>query len=402
MPRPLRILIAPDAFKECMTAREAAEAMERGVKKCEQPVETRLWPASDGGTGFVAGIIEALRGRTRTSAVLGPCSTPVIATWGTYEEERPGVTALSASRVVAVLEASAACGLSLVPPSLRDPAHTTTFGVGELIRAALDIGAGALTIGLGNTATCDGGCGMAAALGVRFFDSNRKSIDVPTGADLHRIHRIDTRGLDVRLRDLNVCAACDVNNPLFGPEGAALTFAPQKGATREGAESLDIGLQRLCATLERAGVRTFPRDRRVGAAGGLAFGMRSFANAYTVDGFGCFAGYTGLKPKTTDANLVLTGAGRLDATDLRGKAILGVSETAAERKVSTIALVGSTGPGADECLAPKRDGGLAAYHVITPAGMARDEALRRGPEFLEVAAERVVREWLHSRGAARA
>lgn len=445
MPRPLRILIAPDAFKECMTAREAAEAMERGVKRTAQAADVRVkavsLPVSDGGAGLVDAMFGARPHNTIEAGVSGPLGEPLTLRIPDVREPGGGCLTLlivgaaliaaklwggvglpwlliagitgGAAWIVSsipkpgrdrfrVIEASAAAGLALVPPHRRDPERASTHGVGELLRVAATRKTSRILFGVGNTATCDGGVGMLAALGVRFFDAKDAPIERPSGADLARIARIDASDLHTDIRATKITVLCDVDNPLFGPNGAAHVFAPQKGASPEQVERLDAGLRNLARRCAEAGLDTDPDAPGAGAAGGLGFALRTFCGASLERGIEYLL-QGEFEEAAWESDLVLTGAGRLDATDLRGKAILGVSNAAARVKVPTIALVGSIGPGADDCFATRPDGspglegGLHAYHVITPPGMPLDEALRRGPELLEAAAERVVREWLMRR-----
>lgn len=396
MPRPLRILIAPDAFKECMTAREAAEAIERGVKRGMTSsgvrVEFILIPVSDGGAGF----IDAIRDkgdRLQHVEVTGPMGDPVVAPLLLQ-----GGGSLLGARPRAFLEVSSAAGLALVPTDRRDPELTTTYGAGQLILAALDARARHIRVGIGNSATNDAGAGALAALGVRFFDSGGALIDRPRGADLSCIARIDASGADRRLRRSEIVIANDVDNPLFGPRGAAHTFAPQKGATPGQVERLDEGLRNFAHRCREAGARADPDAPGMGAAGGFAFGLVACGGARLYPGARLVLELLHFDDvfHTLPIALCLTGAGRVDATDLRGKAPLEIARVASERKTPVVALAGSTGPGWESLL--RSDGGhFDAIHVITPPGMPLDEALRRGPELLEAAAERVVREWLTRR-----
>lgn len=401
MPRPLRILIAPDAFKECMTARRAAEAMERGVKRAGEvlgkTVEAIFIPVSDGGAGFIDAIRDT-GDALQHLEVTGPMGDPVVAPLLLQ-----GGGGLHGARPRAFLEMSPAAGLALVPADRRDPERTTTYGAGELILAALNARATHISIGIGNSATNDAGAGALAALGVRFFDADGTLIDRPRGADLSRIARIDASGVDPRLRKTEIVIANDVDNPLFGPRGAAHTFAPQKGATPRQVERLDEGLRTFAHRCREAGAQADPEAPGMGAAGGFAFGLGAFCGARLYPGARLVLELLHFDDvfHASPIALCLTGAGRLDATDLRGKAPLEVARVASVKKTPVVALVGSTGPGWESL--SKDNGGLFdAVHVITPPDMPREEALRRGSELLEACAERVVREWLQSRGAARA
>lgn len=380
----MRILIAPDAYKECMSARAAAEAMARGVGRAAASltlgVEIDLCPLSDGGAGLVeqaAGLPGAER---RVSRVTGPLGEPVEAAWA-LRAQGDGVTA--------VLEMSAAAGLALVPAYRRDPERTTTFGVGELLLAAMDAGATSILIGIGNSATCDAGAGACAALGARFVSDAGEIIRAPTGGDLGRIARVDTAGLDPRLRRCRIDIACDVDNPLFGPDGSARVFAAQKGATLDQIDRLDAGLRSFAARCAASGVTADTASPGMGAAGGLAFGLVGFCGGRTKRGAAVFFDLVGFRERLRRADLLMTGEGRLDATSSRGKAALAAARAAQDADVPAIALVGAVGEGWEAAL---RDHGgpLESAHVITPADMPAAEALRRGAELLEAAARGVV------------
>lgn len=392
------VLCAPGAYKECMSAPRAAEAMARGARRAGETrgvdILTHQHPMSDGGADFVESML-AGRGATPVARVRGPLGEPVDARFGLVEGS-------------AFLQLSSAAGMHLVPRDRRDPTRTTTFGVGELILAAIDRGASDITIGVGNSATVDGGAGALAALGVRFFDDRESLIERPTGGDLARIARLDASWIDPRLQRIAITVACDVDNPLLGPDGAAATFGPQKGATPEQVALLEGGLANLDARLRDAGLDSRPDDPHTGAAGGFGFGLMAALGATLTPTMGLMLGSCPLV-RDPAIDLALTGEGRLDGQSVRGKLPVALAKAARAAGIPTVALVGSIGEGADLCLDPAHavrsgsggatEGGLADYAVITPPGMDLDEALRRGPELLEAATVRVVGKWIEHRGA---
>ncbi|MGB5736581.1 MAG: glycerate kinase, partial [Thiohalocapsa sp.] len=226
----MKIVLAPNAFKGSMSAMQAALAMQQGVRAVVPNAEVSKVPVADGGDGLAEVLIEALNGEARVFTVRGPLNAPVQAQ-----------LCHVADLELAAVEMAVASGLALLAPDDRDPTVTTTYGTGELIRAALDLGARRIVVGIGGSATTDGGIGMAAALGVRFLDASGKSVE-PVGGALAQIRRIDVSGLDPRLSSVRCEAICDVDNPLVGPQGAAAIYGPQKGATPAQVEALDAGL----------------------------------------------------------------------------------------------------------------------------------------------------------------
>jgi len=379
----MNVLLAPDAFKECMSATDAASAMARGVEAASQrlgrPVSVDRCPVSDGGAGLVDALLTAKSGQRRTTTVTGPLGDPVEAAWGWIKEDDG----------TAVIEMSAAAGLPLVPVDRRDPERTTTYGVGELIRAALDAGAGRIILGIGNSATCDGGAGMASALGAAFLDERGDLIERPSGGDLTRLGRIELDGLDERLGSTEILVACDVDNPLFGPEGSAAVYGPQKGASRKQVERLDQALRRLANCAQDVGVQVDAAAPGAGAAGGVGFGLMAFCRGQLRRGVDLVLRAADFTERAGRADLVLTGEGRLDAQSLRGKATIGVARAASRTGTRVIALVGSCGQGWEA--ATEAGGGPVERVVrITPESMSTDEALEAGPRLLAAATESAV------------
>jgi len=356
-----------------MSAADAAAAMARGLGSLDAAIDIDQCQVSDGGEGFIEALRVAGDGRRMLSRVTGPRGQPVEAAWAKLPDGS------------AVIEMATASGLELVPAAQRDPLRTTTFGTGELIRAALDAGCPRLLIGIGGSATCDGGAGMAQALGCRFHDAHGNVIrDALTGGRLREINQIDLSALDARLRAAQIIVACDVTNPLTGPDGAAAVYGPQKGATPDAVTRLDAGLAHLAQRLGHD-----PAMPGAGAAGGLGYGLIAFLGAQLRRGIDLVLDAAKFAQRVRDADLCLTGEGRLDGQSLAGKAVIGVARAAARHGVPTVALVGSVGEDAERTLAA----GLRAYRVIDE-GLPVEESMRRGPELLAAAAAAAVRDFL--------
>ncbi|WP_405234668.1 glycerate kinase family protein [Lentisalinibacter salinarum] len=366
----VKVVCAPDSFKECLSATEAAAAMADGVRRALPDAEVDVCPVADGGEGTVDALVTGLGGDYRESPVTGPCGEPVVARWGLVD---PGT---------AVIEMAAAAGLQLVPRTRRDPRRTTTFGVGELMLAAVRAGARRLIVGLGGSATVDGGCGMAQALGWRFRDANGRVLESPlSGGDLLSVLHLETGGADAALARAEVIGACDVDAPLLGPAGAAAVFGPQKGADPEGVAELEEGLTHLARLVRRELGADMATLDYGGAAGGLGAGLAVFARARLESGIERVLETCRFDERLQGADLCLTGEGRIDGQTLAGKACLGVARAAAARGVPTVALVGAAGPDADAVLSA----GLDEWRLIGP-GLTTRESMRRASSLLAAAA----------------
>jgi len=371
----MRVVLAPDSFKGSASALAVAQAMERVVRAVFADAEVHQVPIADGGEGTVEALVTATRGRLERRTVRGPLGEPVEARWGVLGGGQ-----------TAVIEMAAASGLPLVPPGRRDPRVTTTYGTGELVRAALDAGLGKLVIGIGGSATNDGGAGLARALGVRFLDAEGR--DLPEGgAALARLARIDLSGLDPRLGAAEVLVACDVDNPLTGPRGASAVFGPQKGATPEMVRELDAALGHYAALARSATGRDVAEVAGAGAAGGLGAGLLFFTPARLRPGVGIVLEATGFDDLVRGADLVITGEGSTDSQTAMGKAPVGVAAAARRHGVAVVCLAGGLGEGADEVLSL----GIDALQSAVPRAMALEEAMARGPELIEAATARLCR-----------
>jgi glycerate kinase len=361
-----RVVIAPDKFKGALTAMQAAQAIERGVKSAAPSAECVLCPMADGGEGTVEAFLE--RGARRmTAKVRGPLGAAVNAVYAI-----DGTTA--------IVEMSSASGLGLLAKSQYDPAETDTFGTGELIEAALDAGVQRIIIGIGGSATNDAGTGMLRALGVRFLDANGDEL----GREIltyERLASIDIGGLDERIADVKIDVAVDVDNPLCGPDGASHTFAAQKGATPEQIEQLDAVLERIAEVAARALGHDERNTPGAGAAGGLGFALVAFLGANLERGVRLISEETGLPQALRGASLCLTGEGKIDMQTLHGKTVAGVAEIARDCGVPVIAFGGKVEEDAARALAER---GVKAIQTA-PSDMPAEQAMARAAEFLEEA-----------------
>jgi glycerate kinase len=375
----MKIVLAPNAFKGSMSALQAAEAMEQGVRAACPAAEIRKVPVADGGDGLAEVLIDALNGQAPVFSVCGPLHEPVEA----------ALCHVPAQGLAAV-ETAVASGLALLAPEQRDPTRTTSYGTGELIRAALDLGARHIIVGLGGSATTDGGIGMAAALGMRFLDADGKPVQ-PVGGALHQIRRIDASGLDPRLAEVRCEAICDVDNPLLGATGAAAVYAPQKGATPAQVAALEAGLAHLAERIAADLGLEVRALAGAGAAGGLGAGLHAFLGAELRRGVDLVLDLVGLDEALAGADLVLTGEGQIDEQTAFGKAPAGVAERAKARGIGCIAIAGGIGPRIDR-LHPI---GIDAIFSLCAGPISLERAMAQGPSLLAATTEQVLRCYLN-------
>ena len=369
----MKLVLAPASFKESMTARQAALAMQRGARVAVPDALLVLLPIADGGEGTLDALVFAAGGSLRTIEVTGPRGVPVQARIGRLPDG------------TAVVEAAEACGIGLLPLPLRDPRLTTSRGVGEMLSAALDSGASRVLVGLGGSGTNDAGAGLLQALGASLLDDVGRRIG-SGGAALARLARIDLAGLDPRLARIQLDVACDVTSPLCGPEGATAVFAPQKGASPEAVAELEASLGHFAAILERDTGRRVGDVPGAGAAGGLGAALL-LCGARLVSGSDLVLDAVGFDAALAGACAVLTGEGSLDGQTARGKAIGGLAARAASRGVAVIALAGRLGVGYERLY----ERGLTAALPIAPGPHRTDDALLNGAVNLERATRDVVR-----------
>lgn len=367
----MRFIIAPDSFKGSSSAKEVAQAIAEGLREALPDAECDLVPMADGGEGTVEALVAATGGEIVKVRVTGPLGEPVDAFFG-----------LLGDRHTAVIEMAAAAGLHLVPPEKRNPMVTTTYGVGELIKAALDAGCRKLIIGIGGSATNDGGAGMAQALGARLLDASGNEIGFGGGA-LAKLARIDVSGLDLRVREAEIWVACDVTNPLTGPQGASAVYGPQKGATTEMVQLLDANLRHYAALLRRDLGVDVEQMQGAGAAGGLGAGLMAFCQAKLRRGVELVIEAVRLEERVRDAEFVITGEGKLDFQTGYGKVPHGVAQVAKRFGKPVIAIVGQLGEGAEKC----REWGIDVCFSILTKPMSELEAMTNALSLLRRIAE---------------
>ncbi|HOD83120.1 MAG: Glycerate 2-kinase [Planctomycetes bacterium ADurb.Bin126] len=350
----MKVVIAPDKFKECLPASAVAEAMAQGVLDvCPQAV-IDLCPMADGGDGTVEAMVAATGGQMVSADVFDPLGKEIRARFALLGEGAqpvlPGELGLAAALTgggevaegaTAVIEMAAASGMALVPPERRDPTRTTTFGTGQLILAALDAGARRIIVGLGGSATVDGGAGAVQALGVTFIGADGQPCRCGlSGGQLTDIRDADLGDLDPRVRQACIEVACDVTNPLIGPRGAAAVYAPQKGATPEMVIQLEAALTHWAELTRRTTGVDIAAMSGAGAAGGLGAGLAAYAGASLTSGVQVVAKAVGLRRRLAEADLCITGEGKLDDQSLSGKTTVGVARMAKEYKLGVLCVAG--------------------------------------------------------------
>jgi glycerate 2-kinase len=371
----VNILVAPDSFKGSLTALEAADAMVQGIREVIPEAEIASLPLADGGEGTVEALVTATRGRMIPATVTGPLGDPVEAVYGVLGDD-----------VTGVVEMAQAAGLTLLSEKERNPLLTTTRGVGELMLAALDAGCTKLIVGLGGSATNDGGAGMAQALGARLLGADGRDLR-PGAAHLMSLARIDTSSLDPRLARVTVSAASDVTNPLCGPEGASAVYGPQKGASPQIVGMLDKALAHYAEIIARDLGKEVSELPGAGAAGGLGAGLVAFCDAKIRSGANLVLEMFEFDTLLESADVVFTGEGRIDAQTAFGKAISVVALLAEKHGVPVVAFTGSLQV---ETRALARRG-VAGVVPITSSPMTEAEAIAGAGELLQTAVERTVR-----------
>ncbi len=369
----MKIVIAPDSYKESLSALEVAQAVEAGFRAVFPQADYVLVPVADGGEGTVEAMVAATGGRRLEVAVTGPLGESVQAFYG-----------LTGDGETAVIEMAAASGLALVPPARRNPLLTTSRGTGELIRSALDAGARRFILGIGGSATNDGGAGMVQALGARLLDADGQAL-APGGAALAALARIDVSALDPRLAECRIEVACDVDNPLTGPRGASAVFGPQKGATAGMVHTLDANLAHFARIIERDLGVAVDQVPGAGAAGGMGAAMLAFFGATLKPGIEIVTAAVGLEAHVRDADLVITGEGRIDFQTVHGKTPVGVARVAKRHGKPVIGIAGSLGANVGVVYAH----GIDAVFSVLNAPCSLDDALREAAVNVELTARNV-------------
>lgn len=369
----LQILIAPDSYKGSLSSTQVANAMEKGILRVFAGASIHKIPIADGGEGTVEAMVYATGGSIFRSLVTGPVGTEVESIWGVLGDGQ-----------TAVIEMAAASGLTLVPETKRNPGNTSSFGVGQLIRLAMDRGHRKIILGLGGSATNDGGAGMAEALGVRFMNVADETLP-PGGAALKNLHGIDLSQIDPRLKITQITVACDVDNPLCGPNGASAIYGPQKGATSEMIGELDSALRNFAKIASKITGRDVANISGAGAAGGMGAGLLFFTDAVLKPGIQIVLDATRMEHFVRDADLVITGEGRTDSQTSFGKAPCGLGELAKKYDKVAVCLSGSLGEGAENILR----NGIHAISSIAPGPISLEDCVSQAEKLIEKAAFRL-------------
>ncbi|WCE29098.1 glycerate kinase [Vibrio sp. SCSIO 43137] len=373
----MKVVIAPDSFKESLSAKEVCQSIENGLRRVWQDAEILHVPVADGGEGTVQSLVDATAGHLVELQVQGPLDEKVDAFYGILGDGK-----------TAAIEMAAASGLHHVIPEKRDPKLTSSFGTGELIRHALDNGINRLVIGLGGSATNDGGIGMLTALGARFLDSYANPVTA-NGAGLNQVDSIDVSALDSRLAECEIMIACDVDNPLCGASGASATFGPQKGATEADINLLDAGLKNLAAKVQQQLNRNILDVPGAGAAGGMGGAFLGFTDGRLKPGIDIVVETVGLEEKVIGADLVITGEGRIDWQTAHGKTPMGVAQAAKKYSIPVIAIAGCVG---DDYQAVYKCG-IDAVFTALPRPMDLPAAFAEASVNLANQAENIARTW---------
>ncbi|RKD30052.1 glycerate kinase [Thermohalobacter berrensis] len=324
----MKIVVATDSFKGSLSALEVVNSVVKGIKKVFNNAEVIKIPMADGGEGTVKSLVDATEGEIVYEEVTGPLGDKVSAFYGILGDKK-----------TAVIEMAAASGLPLVPKDKRNPMITTTYGTGELIKSALDKGCREFVIGIGGSATNDGGAGMAQALGIKLLDKKGKEIPFG-GGSLKYLDKIDMSKVDRRIEESNFVVACDVDNPLCGPKGASYVYGPQKGATEEMVFKLDEGLKRFAEIIKRDLDKEVETIKGAGAAGGLGAGLLAFLDAKLKPGIDIVIERTRFREKVKDADFIITGEGKMDSQTIYGKTPNGVARIAREYNIPVIGIAG--------------------------------------------------------------
>ncbi|MGF9946809.1 glycerate kinase [Priestia megaterium] len=369
----MKIVIAPDSFKESLTALRVCEAVEKGIRIHFPNAEISKVPMADGGEGTVQSLVDATGGQIIQAKVTGPLGKEVEAFYGIFGDGK-----------TAVIEMAAASGLHHVPVDKRNPLITTTRGTGELILKALDHKVKHIIIGIGGSATNDGGAGMAKALGAKLLDANGAEMK-EGGGSLDQLASIDLTNLDSRLAEVKVEVACDVDNPLTGETGAPAVFGPQKGATPDMVKQLDCNLAHYATVIEKEMDIHIQSVPGAGAAGGLGGGLLAFLSAKLKPGVDIVIEATQLENYIKNADLVITGEGRIDGQTIYGKTPIGVAKTAKKHSVPVIAIAGSIGAGSEAVY----EHGISALFSVVPGAVDLSEALEKADENIERTAKNV-------------
>ncbi|WP_079525349.1 glycerate kinase family protein [Halobacillus hunanensis] len=375
----MKVVMIPSGFKECLDPCDVAAAMEKGARRFNDDFDVEVVPMVDGGEGFAETLIGLKGGELIYREVTGPVGEKIISYLGVFVE---------GNRKTAVIEIAAVAGLKLVPQFLRNPLQTTSYGVGELILSALDLGVDHILIGCGDSGISDGGAGMAQALGARFYDQEHLPLSIKGGGDLIKARYIDPGNLDKRLGETQIDVACNWQNVLCGEKGVARVFGPQKGATGEQVELLVEALDHYACLIEEAvskDVRSLPGS---GASGGLGAGLIAFAGAVLHPRFDLIGNYIDIEQAITKADIVITAEGSLDSQTISGKVPSEVARIAKVHNIPVIIITGTIGKGAKL----NYRAGIDAYLSITQKPTSLKKAMKKAPQWIEECTETVLRQ----------
>jgi len=371
----MKIVIAPDSFKESLSAKQVAQSIAKGIDKVIPKAEIVQIPVSDGGEGLLDALIEPLGGKIISVEVKDPLLRNIHAAFGILEDKNTGI-----------IEMATASGLELLTESEKNPLITSTFGTGQLIKEALDRGCSKIIIGLGGSATNDGGIGMIKALGGKFL--NKKGEEIGDGGSaLDKLYSIDLSNFDRRIARSEIIAACDVSNPLTGIKGASLIYGAQKGGNPKQLEQLDRNLSHYASIIRSSTGVDIDTPAGAGAAGGLGAALLGFFDAKLISGIDLIIDSLELERHVKDADLVITGEGKIDDQSLHGKTVLGVAAIAKKYNVPVIAIAGKVGDGIDEIY----DLGVTSIFSITDQPMPLEEALEQADNLIRSCIENIMR-----------
>jgi len=370
----MRIVIAPDSFKECLTATQVAEAISEGIRLVFPDAEIIRIPFADGGEGTVEALVAATSGRIIPAPSVDALNRPIQSFYGVLGDVE-----------TAIIEIAAASGLEKLAPEERNPMISSTFGTGLLIKAAMEAGFRKIIIGIGGSATNDGGAGMAQALGFGLLNQKGKSIGAGGGSlgDVHSIHKTHVHPF---LRETSITVACDVRNPLLGNSGASRVFGPQKGATPEMIEKLEINMTHFAGILQQDFGLNFAEIPGSGAAGGLGAGLMAFCTAEIGSGFELISQLTHLEEQIKQATLVFTGEGKIDSQTAQGKTISGVAKLGRKYTVPVIALAGIVEDGLEELY----NQGITSVFAIGDQSMSLEESIAQAAELITNTTEQIL------------
>jgi glycerate 2-kinase len=377
----MKIVIVPSGFKECLDAEDVGVAMERGVRRFDSSIDLEVIPMIDGGEGFAKTIVAIKGGKLIYKRVTGPVGKKVKSYFGIFEEN---------GKRTAVIEMAAVAGLKLVPRNQRNPLKTTTYGVGELIRSALDEGVDHILIGCGDSGTSDGGAGMAQALGVQFIDKKQRPVLINGGEGLLKADAIDMKNIDKRIQHVSIDVACNWKNILCGEAGVARVFGPQKGATPEQVEQLSTALEHYADLIQNTiwlDVRSLPGS---GASGGLGAGLVAFTRAALHPRFDIIMDYINIEETISTADIVFTAEGSIDFQTPNGKIPAEVARIAKNNNIPVIAITGTIGKGAKL----NYEAGIDAYCSIIQKPTTLEKAIKKAPKWIEDSTESVLRQIL--------